>query len=212
VQGTSPPTDLAFRIAEIAAVIVTDSYVPLLQADVPVPVLAVQAGGVPPLEVAAGDRSAATETLLDVNHVAGQQLEAMMPLLVARAVVRRAVKSAATTGGAEAVKRRNRNSTGDLAELGFALANLLWTSAERADTRSWSSLPAQIQVARLPLAAGVHRVRFGRGMEAEVRIAPGRDAYAIVIEPDPGGPAALVVDRLSLVPTEGPESLPEIGQ
>ena len=29
---------------------------------------------------------------------------------------------------------------------------------ERADTRSWLSLPAEIQMARLPLAPGRHRV------------------------------------------------------
>jgi hypothetical protein len=172
-------------------------------------VLAVHAPRVPTLEVAASDRSAATETLLDVNLVAGEQLHAMMPLIVARAVLRRAVKATTTTAGATAVKSSNRNSTGDAAELGFALLNLLWTSAERADTRSWSSLPAQIQVARLPLSKGVHRVRLG-ATEVEVRIGAGRDSYALLIEPDPGGPGAVLVDRLSVVTNEGPEALPEI--
>jgi hypothetical protein len=210
--GRSPPTDLALRIAQIAAALVTDSYVPLMQTDVPVPVLAVHVPGVAPLEVAAFGRATATEPLLDVNQVAGQQLAKMMPLILARAVLRRAVKATITTAGSEAVKHKNKGSTGDAAELGFALANLLWTASERADTRSWSSLPAQIQVARLPLPAGVHAVRFGRGMEADVRIAAGRDAYAIVIRPDPGGPGALLLDRLSVPPESGPEALPEIGE
>jgi hypothetical protein len=211
-QGTSPPTDFAFRIAEIAAAFAADSYVPFTQADVPVPVLAVHAPRVPTLEVAASDRSAATETLLDVNLVAGEQLHAMMPLIVARAVLRRAVKATTTTAGAMAVKSSNRNSTGDAAELGFALLNLLWTSAERADTRSWSSLPAHIQVARLPLPAGVHAVRFGGDVEADVRIAAGRDAYVVVIRPDPGRPGVILVDRLSVPAGSGPDSLPEIGE
>ncbi len=210
--GTSPPTDFALRLAQLAAAIVADSYVPLMQTDVPVPVLAVHAMGVAPLEVSAYGRTAASEPILDVNLVAGQQLEKMMPLILARAVVRRAVKAAVTTVGSEAVKSKNRNSTGDAVELGFALANLLWTAAERADTRSWSSLPAQIQVARLPLPQGVHAVRLGGGMEAEVRIAAGRDAYAVVVQPDPGRPGAVLVDRLSRPVASGPESLPEIGE
>jgi len=210
--GKSPPTDLALRIAQLAAALVSDSYVPLMQTDVPVPVLAVGVWGVPPIEVSAFGRSTATEPLLDVNTVAGQQLDKMMPLIIARAVVRRAVKAAVTTAGSEAVKHNNKKNTGDAAELGFALANLLWTAAERADTRSWSSLPAQIQVARLPLPAGVHAVRFGRGVEAEVRIAAGRDAYALVIQPDPGRPGVILVDRLSRPLESGPESLPEIGE
>ena len=211
-QGTSPPTDFAFRLAQLAAAIIADSYVPLAQTDVPVPVLAVHAMAVAPLEVSAFGRSAPTEMLLDVNLVAGQQLEKMMPLILARAVVRRAVKAAATTAGSEAVKSRNKGSTGDAAEFGFAIANLLWTAAERADTRSWSSLPAQIHVARLALPAGVHAVRLGAGMEADVRIAAGRDAYAVVVQPDPGRPGAVLLDRLSRPPTSGPESLPEIGE
>jgi hypothetical protein len=209
--GTSPPTDLALRIAQIAAALVTDSYVPLMQTDVPVPVLAVHVPGVPPLEVSAFGRKAATETLLDVNMVAGQQLEKMMPLILARAVIRRAVKATITTAGSEAVKGKNRNSTGDAAELGFALANLIWTASERADTRSWSSLPAHIQVARLPLPAGVHAVRFGGEAETDVRISAGRDAYAVVIRPDPGRPGVILLDRLS-VPAATGADLPEIGE
>jgi hypothetical protein len=210
--GTSPPTELALRIAQIAAALVSDSYVPLMQTAVPVPVLAVAVTGLPGLEVSAHGRMATTEPLLDVNLVAGQQLDKMMPMILARAVVRRAVKATVTTAGAEAVKRRNRGSTGDAVELGFAIANLLWTASERADTRSWSSLPAQIHVARLPLPAGVHLVRFGGGMEAEVRIAAGRDAYAVVIRPDPARAGVVLVDRLSRPAETGPESLPEIGE
>ncbi len=210
--GQSPPTDLALRIAQIAAALVTDSYVPLMQTEVPVPVLAVHVPGVPQLEVTAYGRKAATETLLDVNMVAGQQLEKMMPLIIARAVIRRAVKATITTASSEAVKSRNRNSTGDAAELGFALANLIWTATERADTRSWSSLPAHIQVARIPLPAGVHAVRLGGEVEADVRITAGRDAYAVVIRPDPGRPGVILVDRLSSPTASGPESLPEIGE
>lgn len=210
--GTSPPTDIALRIAQLAAALVADSYVPFMQTDVPVPVLAVHAPVVPPLEVTAYDRTVATEPILDVNMVAGQQLDKMMPMIIARAVVRRAVKTAVTTVGAKAVKNSNKGDAGDAAELGFALANLLWTAAERADTRSWSSLPAHIGVARLPLPQGVHQVRFGRGMEAEVRISTGRDSYAVVVQPDPGRPGVVLVDRLSRPLASGPESLPEIGE
>lgn len=210
--GTSPPTDFALRLAQLAAAIVADSYVPFMQTEVPVPVLAVAPVGAAPLEVSAFGRTAASEPLLDVNMVAGQQLEKMMPMILARAVVRRAVKAAATTVGSEAIGRNNKNDTADAVELGFAIANLLWTAAERADTRSWSSLPAQIQVARLPLPAGVHAVRIGPGMGADLRIAAGRDAYILVIQPDPGRPGAVLIDRLSRVADTGPESLPEIGE
>jgi hypothetical protein len=209
--GSSPPTELALRIAQFAAAIITDSYVPLMQTAVPVPVLAVNAPAIPPLEITAFDRSVATEPLLDVNMVAAQQLEKMMPMIVARAVIRRAIKAGATTAGSEAVGNKKKERNQDAIELGFALANLLWTASERADTRSWSSLPAQVQVARLPLPAGVHAVRLGPGLEADVRIAPGRDTYIVVVQPDPGRPGVVLVDRLSQ-PGSGPDDLPEIGE
>ena len=46
----------------------------------------------------------------------------------------------------------------------------------------------------------------------KVRIAAGRDAYAVVIRPDPGRPGVVLVDRLSRPAKTGPESLPEIGE
>jgi hypothetical protein len=146
--------------------------------------------------VDAGVARAETETLLDVNRVAGQQLDAMMPLIIARAVLRRAIKAATTTAGARVVKHNNRGTGGDVAEIGFLLANLIWTAAERADTRIWSSLPAQIQVARLELPAGMHTVRFG-GETRDVRIRAGRDSYAMVLRPDPSRTGAVLLDRYS---------------
>jgi hypothetical protein len=208
--GSSPPTELALRLAQLAAAIVTDSYVPLMQTEVPVPVLAAAVPAVPPLEVSAFDRTTATEPILDINMVAAQQLEKMMPLIVARAVVRRAIKAGATTAGSEVIGHNNRKNQ-DAIELGFALANLLWTAAERADTRSWSSLPAQIHAARLPLPAGVHAVRLGPDMGVDLRISPGRDTYIILVQPDPGRPGVVLVDRLSQ-PGSGPDTLPEIGE
>jgi len=96
-QGTSPPTDFAFRLAQLAAAIIADSYVPLAQTDVPVPVLAVHAMAVAPLEVSAFGRSAPTEMLLDVNLVAGRDRLAAGQLLPDRDPQRR-------VGGGEVIR------------------------------------------------------------------------------------------------------------
>jgi len=197
-EGTSPPTEIAMRIAQWIAAVLVDSPVPLAQAPVPVPVPVRRTYDVAPLPVEAAGRATETEMLLDVNLVATQQLDAMMPLIVARAVVRRAVKATATTAVGEIGRHRKARDRA-LIELGAALANLIWTSAERADTRLWSSLPAQIHAARLPLPAGVHRVRLGGATEAQVRVAAGRDTYVLVVRPDPSRPGAVVVDNLSRV-------------
>lgn len=84
----------------------------------------------------------------DVAAQARAALAERMPAITARAVARVALKTQASRQAQE------QNET-----LG-ALLNLAATLTERADTRSWSSLPASIWMARVPLAAGQGPLRI----------------------------------------------------
>ncbi|NUQ35970.1 MAG: hypothetical protein HUU29_13645 [Planctomycetaceae bacterium] len=190
-------TSDAVRIAGLIATIATDSIVPFAQADIPVPALSIADDRPMPLTVRAGEGIADTETLLDVNQVALEQLSAMMPMILARALVRRAVKSSIITGASKAGAHLEGRDGKGLSEALGALGNLLWTATEQADTRNWCSLPAEIQAARLELPAGEQRVDLGAGMEASVRIRPGRDSYVLVLRPDLHKPGVVFVDRAS---------------
>jgi hypothetical protein len=97
VEGTSPATDQAMMIAQVATTVVTGTIAPLVQTAVPVPVLAVVDPSVGGLSVRAGEALIGTENLLDVNGVAREQLEAMSPMVIARAILRRAAKTAVTS-------------------------------------------------------------------------------------------------------------------
>ncbi|MHC4934142.1 MAG: COG3014 family protein [Planctomycetota bacterium] len=209
-EGVSPPTEAAMRIAQLVVAILADSAVPLMQTKVPVPVHVFLVRGVPRLRVATGPFVAQTETILDVNQVSAQQLEAMMPMILARAVIRRSVKTAVTTAGSKAVrnKKGKGSSSAGWAELGFAMANLLWTGSERADTRIWTALPAQIQVARMQLPAGSHVLQFGPDLQETVQIGAGRDTYAVVVRPNLRRPGALLVDQFSLAPPGLTDTVP----
>ena len=209
-EGFSPPTEAAMRIAQLVVAILADSAVPLAQTKVPVPVHVFLVRGVPRLRVAAGPTTTQTELILDVNQVSAQQLEAMMPMILARAVIRRSVKTAVTTAGSKAVERKKGrgSSSANWAELGFMMANLLWTGSERADTRIWTALPAQIQVARMPLPAGKHVLQFGPGLHESIQIGAGRDTYAVVLRPNLGRPGALLVDQFSLAPPGLTDTVP----
>jgi uncharacterized protein len=134
----------------------------------------------PPLtryaEVSAGETYATTVVVEDVSALSRAALSEAMPRILGKTVLRGIAKYLATRG----VEKR----TG---EVGGLLANLLTAATERADTRGWITLPDDIQMARLPLPAGTHRVEVrlfdDRGapvMTAEagaVTISPGRRAY-----------------------------------
>ncbi|HEY6008841.1 MAG TPA: hypothetical protein VIU40_11005 [Geobacteraceae bacterium] len=194
------PGNDAFRLAGLLVFLVHGSPWLLTQAPVPVPHVAVNDADVLPLEVRSGDRSTTTDVILDVNRVAREQNDANMPWTVARALVRRTWKAVAGTA-AQGVAQSSRNDLVAVGALAAAIAlNVATTATENADTRSWSTLPAQFQAARLELPAGIRRVDLGPDLSCEVRIAPGRASYVLVIRPSEGRPAAVLVDRYTRPP------------
>jgi hypothetical protein len=205
------PTSDAIQLATIGIAFASGSPTQLGQAAVPVPRVVVTSWGIPPVPIhvdGAAAPSGRTGTLLDVNVVAKQQLEANMPGIVARALVRRAVKGV----GAEAARQASGGGLfGDL--IGIATAAAL-TAGERAETRNWVSLPAQFQVARVPLPAGERRVSFGTGIEARIRIAQGRDSWCVLLRPNLALPGTILVDvhsRVAEVPPPAVVPPPEAG-
>jgi hypothetical protein len=89
----------------------------------------------------------------NVDAIAVKSLESHMPGITARAVARMAAKDAA----ARAAAGNNRSAGQGLAGLAINIAAVL---SERADTRSWFTLPGEIHLARLSLPPGEHRVRI----------------------------------------------------
>ncbi len=200
VEGTSAPTEQATQLATIGIAIAGKSASALIQAPVPVPYVAVSDAEIPPLSVWADDGSETqTELLLDTNRVVASQLEANMPWILARAVARRAVKAAIAATTERSVRKNSDGLAGFLAGLAV---NLALTSGERAETRCWMSLPAEIQVARVVLKEGTHRVGLSDGTKVRVRITKGRNSFLLLQRPQIGEPGYYVVDRHSRVAEE----------
>jgi hypothetical protein len=86
------------------------------------------------------------QTLQDIDALARKDLESRMAGLELRAIARMVLKKKISK---EAAK-----------EDGFAgfIANVAGIVTERADTRSWISLPQSVQLLRVPLAPGEHAV------------------------------------------------------
>jgi len=88
------------------------------------------------------------ETVEDVDALARYSLEQAMPGIMLRAMARAVVKYNS---------QHSAQKNSDLAGLLMTLTNLV---TERADTRSWTTLPQQIELRRILLPVGEHNVQI----------------------------------------------------
>lgn len=208
VEAVAEPTSTALKIAGIAATLVTGTLSPAVQpAEVPVPALDVADRFVRGLDVSVpGDEAkiaVTTHTVLDVNLVAEQQLEAMMPMIEGRAVLRRVIKASAGAVGESAGYQMMGSKDGGTRAAGAGVAILsivgsaLWAAAERADTRSWGTLPSQFQAGRLEVPEGIQTLTLGDGTSVQVRVRNGYHSYVLVVRPNLGKPGVAMVDANS---------------
>jgi hypothetical protein len=79
-----------------------------------------------------------------------------------------------------------------VSDIGLSLLGVVWEATEAADTRCWGLLPREIQVVRLELPAGDHRVELSpmlvggvpvMGPSVDVQIEDGRNTYLLACFP-----------------------------
>ncbi len=102
--------------------------------------------------------SAKTSRVENIDAIAVKTLDAEMPLITARAIARMAAKDtvAAAAGSGGSSGNSSANTTAALFGLAVNVAGVL---TERADTRSWFTLPGEIHLARLPLSPGEYKLK-----------------------------------------------------
>lgn len=129
-----------------------------------------------------------TQTICDVGELAVRQHEVVLPHIVARAVVRRVAKKGVAYGVQD-----HFNTSDPFITLGILAAGVAWEFSESADTRCWGLLPNQIQVQRLELPIGNHRLSLtpiqgrlplGPPESCEIAVADGRNTYVLACFPD----------------------------
>jgi len=116
------------------------------------------------------------ETVEDIDALARYSLEQAMAGIMARATARAVVKYNT---------QHTANENSSIAGLLMTVTNLI---TERADTRSWTTLPQEIQLQRIVLPVGEHQIRIqmtnaaGRivdVMEETVVIKPKKSSFVI---------------------------------
>lgn len=101
-----------------------------------------------------GRRLADSFVLEDIEATARKTLEDRLGGIVAKRLLSLGLKAGVAYGARMAVRKGTGNSA--LADVAGLALFALWKSADEADTRSWLTLPANLQVARARLPAGTH--------------------------------------------------------
>ena len=218
-ERNEEPTQVAMLIADrILSAVSKHSVTPTL-APVKVPVVVVPHNQVQTVRVSVdGKEAGLTETITDVGQLAAQQFDAVFPHVMARTIVRRCVKKGSLYAAKEAVHVEN-----PLAELAFDAVGVAWEATENADTRCWGLLPDKIQVRRIELPTGRHRLALqaatesgqpiGGAEQAEFEVFDGRNTYVLANFPGKSLVGQILVnrdarDRL----TTAPPVLPKHGE
>jgi hypothetical protein len=107
--------------------------------------------------VTAGGTSVSAQVAEDIRAIALKDLETKMPAITARALARAVLKAQMAKAARENARQQNQNNAGAaVAAMAVEIAGLV---TERADTRSWLTLPSRIHLARLPLPPGTYTVK-----------------------------------------------------
>ncbi len=94
----------------------------------------------------------------DLEYLAQQDLQARMPSIWFRTVTRAVVKQIAAVQARHAAREASKDDLiGDLAGM---LVSVFGAATEKADTRQWFTLPAQIYMTRLFVPAGKQNIRL----------------------------------------------------
>lgn len=126
-----------------------------------------------PIQIEAGGQQVAARTVTSIDAVAQVHLSDRIGRIIAQSLAGTAVKAGAAVAAGKATK----------SELVGWLTFLLLTSGNEADLRSWLSLPAEFQVARLRLPAGSYQLAItigGSTTQRTVEVKPRR--IAVVVE------------------------------
>ncbi len=134
--------------------------------------------------IAAGPAQADSLLMEDVSAIARRALEDKNAAIRIRAIARAAIKYVLAKAASDEVEKRAGSTFGLLARM---VTSATSAATEVADTRGWTTLPAQIRMARLAVPPGKQDVTvtfYGRGGEPEggyifkdVEVEQGRRTY-----------------------------------
>lgn len=119
-----------------------------------------------PLSLNYQSKSYQSEEIVRLQSLAAKQLKDELPVIVIRQIARLFAK--------EEIRQQLERKNG---ELGSFFASIYNLATEKADTRSWSTLPDSIDILRLSLPTGEHQLLLninGQNQQVNVSIRPNK--------------------------------------
>lgn len=170
VESGSPP-EITSTTLPIPIPIVGRSGVSIVATPLSWPVIQPANTSVIPNAVQVDGNTVPLTLLTNLDLMARKAMSDEMPGIIFRSSVR-----AITKGVAQKAVQDNTSSMGMFGAILSVAASVVAVTSEKADTRSWRSLPGFYSVARVTLPVGVHNVGIGGEMR-EVKIS---GPYAVV--------------------------------
>jgi tetratricopeptide (TPR) repeat protein len=134
-------------------------------------------------EVQVDGQPVAVEQLIDLGAAIGAEYEQAKPKIIAAALTRMATRAAV----AEGVRVAGKQESALLGDVLSILFESTMVALDRPDTRSWTTLPERVLVARVPVSAGTHDVEVsfwgGGTRRVAVEVPDGGFAAAVITEP-----------------------------
>jgi len=128
--------------------------------------------------ISVAGKETTTELMENLDAIARQSLNSHMGAIVARSIARAVTKTATIRAASRSNDRNNNAAVAGL--LGELAMQVTAVATERADTRSWLTLPANIQMARLPLPPGTYTITVEL-LDANGQIVAARNYPGVVI-------------------------------
>jgi len=151
---------------------------PAVFVDIALPYYESQANNVTGARIRVAEKQANTELMENIDAIARSSLNSHMAAITARSIARAIAKVQIQ----ETVDRAGERSNNDPAVeiLSSIFVRVASVATERADTRSWLTLPANIQMARLPLPPGTYTITVEL-LDANSQIVTARNYPGVVI-------------------------------
>jgi len=142
-----------------------------------------------------------TATIASLDAVIAQEFKKEFPSIITKTLISTAIKATATHFAWEATRRHRpdgRLDDGGFAGMAVIIGAVIWQSANNiADTRTWTTLPKEFQIARFPTPADRQiNLVTGNGQQATVTIPDGTLNLIYVKSINTRSP--LLIDRIKL--------------
>jgi len=123
-----------------------------------------------PLTLTYQGKSYQAEEIVRLQSLAAKQLQEQLPFIITRQITRILAK--------EEIRQKLTTKGGDIGNL---FANLYNIATEKADTRSWSTLPDSIHILRLNLPSGTHTLSIDiNGVNQQIDVSINQDKQTLV--------------------------------